>query len=359
MVVRKISFLLFASLISILAKSQDTITTKKGLHINVLPIIFYLPETSLAFGGAGVATFRTADNQKRASVVQFVTDYTLNKQLTFTTVFDLFLKQEDWRLIGELSYFRYKYNFFGLGINALKTDLDKFQATYPRVKFAAYKQIKNSFKTGLLFQYDGIKSLSYEPSGIIDRSNYLGKNGGAVSNLGVGFLIDKRDNTLAASKGYFIEGQVFNSNTLWGAEFEYSKFTLDGRHYIGIYKQFILASNVYVANIFGDAPIYDLYSFGSGTKSRGVDDRRYRDKTFLVGQSEFRFPIIWKLRGAVFGSLASVSSSLDGVFNNRFVPSYGLGLRYELNKVDRSMLRFDIGRSEGEINFYVTTNEAF
>ncbi|MFM2394239.1 MAG: hypothetical protein RLZZ546_2221, partial [Bacteroidota bacterium] len=37
--------------------AKDTLQSKFNLKLNALPILFYLPETKLGFGGAGIALF--------------------------------------------------------------------------------------------------------------------------------------------------------------------------------------------------------------------------------------------------------------------------------------------------------------
>ncbi len=353
-----IILVLFFILVSNL-QAQDTLGRKKGIDYKILPIAYYLPETSWAFGVASVATFRISDIQKKASVFQFVADYTLNKQFLFITAFDIFVNEEDWRFIGEFSYFRYKYNFFGLGIRSRKDDFEKYQANYPRIRFAAYRKIINNFKLGLLYQLEGINSIDFETGGLIDRNNYEGKNGGIVSNVGAGFLYDSRNNIISADKGYFGEIQFHTSSQNLGAAFRYRKISIDNRYYFKINEKLTFASNIYAASIFGSAPFYDYYTFGSSSKARGVNDRRFWGKSIFLSQCEIRFPIIGRFRGAIFGSLSTVNDNINDIFNDKFINAFGAGLRYVLNKEDRSMIRLDVGKSQEGYNFYFTSNEAF
>ena len=339
--------------------ADDTIHLKKGINIRVLPVVYYLPETSFALGAAGVSTFRFSDKQKRASVIQFAGLYTLKNQFTANIGFDFFAKGEDFRFIGELSYYNYFYNFYGIGKQSEKDNFERYQASFPRLRIGGYRKVKDQISVGLLYQFEGITSIKYEKDGLIDKSDFTGKEGGVISNLGVGFLYDNRDNIISPYKGFFTEFQYVKSNKIFFSAFNYHRSSIDLRHYITPFRKITVASNVYVGHMNGNVPFYDMYSIGSANRARGINDRRFKDKTTMVGQVEIRFPVWWRIRANVFASTASVGNGLSSTIQNNFTESYGAGLRYTLNENDRSMLRVDIARSREGFNFYFTAGEAF
>jgi hypothetical protein len=153
---------LLYSNIFLIKPSEDTTIVKKGIEYKYLPVVYYLPETSFAFGAAGVATFRFSESQGRASVVQFAGLYTLKNQLVLSTGFDFFAKGEDWRFIGELSYYNYFYNFYGIGKETRKENFERFKLTFPRFRIGAYRSIKDELKIGILYQFEGISSVGYD-----------------------------------------------------------------------------------------------------------------------------------------------------------------------------------------------------
>ena len=339
--------------------NEDSLLIKKGINARILPIVYYLPETSLAFGAAGVSTFRISEKQTRASVIQFAGLYTLKNQCTLTTGFDIFAKGEDLRFIGELSYYNYFYNFYGIGKETQKDNFERYQVTFPRLRIAGYRKVKDQISVGLLHQFEGITSINYEKGGLIDKSNYTGKDGGVISSLGIGFLYDSRDNIISPLKGFFTEFQYSKSNKIFLSAFNYHRSSLDVRHFITPFKSFTVASNIVIGHMAGNVPFYDMYSIGSSNEARGINDRRFKDKTLMVGQVEVRFPVCWRLRANVFASSASVGNGISSTIQNRFTKSYGAGLRYVLNKNDKSLLRVDVARSKEGFNFYFTAGEAF
>lgn len=350
---------------SINAGANDSLNTnneliiKKGLSTRIIPIVYYLPETSFGFGAAGIATFRFSKEQKRASVFQFAGFYTLKNQFNLTSSFDFFAKGEDLRFIGELSYYDYFYNFYGIGKQTQKNDFERYQASFPRLRIATYRKLKSDFSAGLLYQFEGITSIQYEKGGIIDNSDFVGKEGGLVSNLGFGMLYDNRDNIISPMKGFFAEFQYIHSNKIFFSAFNYHDSSIDLRYFTTPVNKVTIGSNFFLGHMNGDVPFYDMYSIGSSARSRGVTDRRFKDKTTMVGQIEVRFPIFARFRANIFASTASVGNGLSSTLKNQFTKSYGVGIRYIVNKNDRSVLRFDAARSREGFNFYFTAGEAF
>ena len=60
----------------------------------------------------------------------------------------------------------------------------------------------------------------------------------------------------------------------------------------------------------------------------------------LEADMEYRFPLVWKLEGALFAELGNVWKSESGVRLEELAADYGLGLRVNL---DVLLLRFDWG----------------
>ena len=340
-------------------QSDDTIRAIKGIEYKYLPVIYYLPETSFAFGAAGVATFRFSDKQTRASVVQFAGLYTLKNQMILSTGFDFFAKGEEWRFIGELSYYNYFYNFYGIGKETSLNNFERFKLNFPRLRIGAYRALKEELKIGILYQFEGITSVGYEKGGLIDKSNYTGKDGGIISNLGFGVLYDNRDNIISAKEGIFTEFQYVHSSKFLLSAFNYHRASIDIRYFKTPLKHLTLASNFYAGHMDGNVPFYDMYAVGSATRARGISDRRFKDNTTIVGQIEARIPLYGRFRANIFASTASVGNGIGSTIKNRYTKAYGAGLRYILSKKDQSMLRVDIAKDREGYNFYFTAGEAF
>ncbi len=91
---------------------------------------------------------------------------------------------------------------------------------------------------------------------------------------------------------------------------------------------------------------------------RGYYEGRYRDKKLLVVQTEYRFPIVWRFGGVLFAGAGDVAPTLGQFALQTIKPSYGFGLRYMFDPLEKMRIRIDFGWGKGTSGMYVTANEA-
>ncbi|NNE78220.1 MAG: BamA/TamA family outer membrane protein [Pricia sp.] len=348
-----------------LALGQDQQTTPrdstvKNLKISAFPVAFYTPETAFGFGGLGIATFwlKDEDWQTRPSSVQFGISYTTKGQFLVYLPFEFYRDNERWRLLGELGFYKYFYNFYGLGINSREENEESYEVTFPRVRLSLLREVLPNFSIGLGYQLDGFRNLKIDEGGVLEASEAIGIRDGTVSNLGIEMIYDTRDNIFFPTKGVFVQGNVYTSSKILGSSFHYSKFELDNRYYQMVGKNQILAANLFFAGSSDGTPFYDLYYLGS-KRTRGINNRRFQDNAELSMALEYRFPIAGRFGGVVFGSTGTVAPKLSKTLTSTFKNSAGIGLRYIINKRDGVRIRADYGMSSEGGQFYFTIKEAF
>ena len=344
---------------------NDTIAAKnemvKDINLTVLPVLFYLPETGLGYGGLGLATFKFKNEPdlSRPSSFQLGVSYTTKNQLLIFAPYELYWGDEKWRIVGELGFYKYFYNFYGVGINSLEENFDTYDVDFPRFRFSILKEVLPNISLGLGYQLDIFYNLGITEGGILEVSDVIGKDGGGtVSNIGIQAFYDSRDNIFFPTKGFFVQGSVFTSADFLGSSFSYSKFTLDNRFYQKIKGKQVLATNLFIANNGEGAPFFDFNRLGSN-RTRGFNDRRYQDNAELSFAAEYRFPVAGRVGAVVFGSTGTVASNFSNLFTSRYRNAGGLGLRYIINKKDGIRIRADYGYSAEGGNFYFTIREAF
>jgi outer membrane protein assembly factor BamA len=133
----------------------------------------------------------------------------------------------------------------------------------------------------------------------------------------------------------------------------------DLRQYFPIRPEHTFAANVYMAVQDGEAPFYQLPQLGGAELLRGYFEGRYRDKTLMLAQAEYRFPIVWRFGGAAFGGVGNVSPTFRE-FGSTFPKwSVGAGLRLMLNRDEQLNLRADLGLGRDTQGFYVGIGEVF
>ena len=92
---------------------------------------------------------------------------------------------------------------------------------------------------------------------------------------------------------------------------------------------------------------------------RGYYEGRYRDKKLLAMQTEYRIPIIWRFGAALFAGAGDVAPALSKFNLSSVKPSYGFGLRYLFDPVEKMCIRIDFGFGKGTSGMYITANEAY
>lgn len=332
----------------------------KNFRLTALPVLFYLPETGLGYGGLGLSTFRLKGEPKksRPSNIQVGLTFTSKKQLLFFMPYEIYSDNEKWRFLGELGYYQYFYNYYGRGVNASEDNLETYDADFPRFRFSALREIFPGISVGMGYEFDGYNVINLEENGLIERSNELGKEGGTVSNLGLVTFYDKRDNIFHPTKGLFIQASAFTSVKFLGSDFSYQKLELDARYYQKIKGNHILASNIFIGTRSKNTPFLDLNSLGT-KRTRGHNNRRFQDNSEVSAVLEYRFPIMGRFGGVLFGSTATVAPSFTDSFYSAYKNAVGTGLRYIINKQEGTRIRVDYGVSSEGGQFYFTINEAF
>ncbi len=326
-----------------------------------LPIAFFTPETNWGLGAAGVYSFRFEGDSlgSRPSQFQFGFAYTLRNQLLFYLPFQLFLKNGKYKVYGELGYYRYIYEFSGIGNEGFKEESELFSVNFPRLRLNGLYQIKPDIFVGLRYWMDDYDIVEVEAEGLLANAPIVGAEGGFLSGLGLVYNKDTRDQIFYPSKGVYTEAVVFLNHRAFGSDFNYSKFIFDHSIYRKTSWKHILAFNVYAELTAGNPPFNQLSLLGGTKRMRGYFEGAFRDKQYLTVQTEYRMPLFWRFGLVLFGAYGVVSEDLGSIEIGNLKYSIGAGLRFLLDKKQKVNLRFDAGFGKNTSGLYVTVSEAF
>ena len=335
--------------------------SSKNFSHRFFPLAFYLPETGLSFGATGVATFRFKNEPKDSRPSQFAygAAYTLKNQILFYFPFDLFIKNEDYRIRGELGYYRYFYSYYGIGRGSKIDEKERYSVRFPRINTTAFRRIQGDVYVGIGFRYDGFKITEIEENGLLDKLEPIGHRGGTVFNLQLSILLDSRDHLFDPREGTFAEFFFEPSLSSIGSDFRYHKFKLDLRKYYELSNSMILAAQFVLSSVSEEAPFFSYPYLASNTLARGYSDRRFIDRKLVNIQTEFRYKLFERIGVAGFVSYGRLSDSFESIFSVKSIFSAGVGARYYIDPVRLTKARFDLGFSQEGFNFYITVNEAF
>ncbi|MEZ5057464.1 MAG: BamA/TamA family outer membrane protein [Saprospiraceae bacterium] len=347
--------------------AQDSSGNKEEAFIRkssfiVLPIIYYTPETRFAFGGASLYAFRWQGQSDtlRPSQLQLGFAYTQENQILSYLPFQFFFDEENWQIKGELGYYRYVYQFFGVGNNTLESNKEAYDVTFPRLRLDVMKKIAPYQYAGLRYWMDDYNITKVEEGGFLDERRFTGADGGFVSGAGLIWNYDSRNMIFFPSKGYFIQAQGFFNRKELGSDFNFTRLGFDAAAYFSKGEKNIFAFNLVNTYTFGNPPFQELAFLGGAKKMRGYFEGRLRDNHNWIAQAEYR-RIIWKWIGInLFSAAGAVGNQPSDLFKNQVHFTYGAGLRFTIGKKDHVNLGLDYaGNEQGEFFPYLTVGEAF
>ena len=348
--------------ITIFGEEGKSDTTKaKGVDWFVYPYAMYSPETSFAFGGAGIVYFRTSEKKNTLpSQVTFSAYYTINKQ--FSTFWDpiIYFNDNKDEVGGEL-YFAHKIDkFYGTGSNSVDIPNPDYNFRIAEVSLHFKRQLYDITKAIALLEFNHYTILDPLDNPFMTDSTIIGISGGNNVGVGFGFNLDNRNNIFFPNSGIYIDFYSLFFLDALGTDFVYNEFVLDARYYKSIFSDSrVFAVQFYSAITTGNTPFYSMPKLGGAWMMRGYFEGRYRDKTFTTIQTEYRDNFYWRIGYTLFASMGEVGDKISNYSLSQFKYSYGFGLRYMFDTDERINIRFDVAFGEGTSGIYFAIKEAF
>lgn len=345
------------------SRLDDTVAVeKKGFF--VLPLLYYTPDTRWAYGAAGVYYFKTPpkyDYEKltRVSYIQFLADYTQNKQVDVWGIWNIFTRNENYLFKGELRYRNFPDRFFGIGNATPSANEERYTYSLVSIKNLVLKKIRPSLFVGVDYHFEYEYGFKYTEGGQLEQGDITGYKGGVGSALGVVAIYDSRDNAINARTGKLMEFSSYGYTPVLGSTFSF--FVLNGlyQHHWPIKKKQSLNLQTKLRLSYGEVPFLDLSVVGGDDMLRGYPKYRYRDNHFMGTQLEYRFPLFWRLGMVAFAGVGDVFKAVSDVRMSTLKYSVGSGLRVAVNPAERLNIRFDyaVGKEGGY--FYFSVAESF
>jgi Omp85 superfamily domain len=342
--------------------SVDTTKKVKRNRFYGFPVLFYLPETRFGVGGAGIYSFRfkSDSTQARPSRVNIGFAVTQNKQLLLYLPFQLFPQNGLYNMYGEIGWYRYNFFFFGVGNEQAPDYQERYAVDFPRVRLSALRRVSPGLYAGVRWWFEDWKLTELEQGKQLISNTVSGSNGGRVTGPGLVMNYDTRNSVFFPTKGVLIESsfQTFSKTT--GSEYSFNRLLVDAAYYTKALPSSVVAVNA-IADFNQGQPPFNLMALMGGTKRmRGFYEGRFRDNNLVLLQTEWRQQI-WKRFGAVaFGGAGIVADKVEHLALQHTRFTYGLGLRFTLDKKEHINVRLDYGRGTyNSSGFYLTIGEAF
>jgi hemolysin activation/secretion protein len=153
---------------------------------------------------------------------------------------------------------------------------------------------------------------------------------------------------------YFVYELVAYNQDL--ADYKFLSHDLDHRIFKQLRPGHVLAWQNKLEINAGEVPFQQLASLGNMNILRGFDTAKYKAEDKVATQVEYRYPIYKQLSGTAFAGFGGV---MDDLNSDYLKESWGLGLRYNINKQRGLNLRFDFAFNAEDGSFYFNFGEAF
>ena len=325
----------------------------------ILPIAFFTPETNWGFGAAASWSFRYSPENKNPSLIQGGGAFTLEDQFLLYAPFEIFFPGDRDFIKGEIGFYDYIYQYYGIGNRRVLEDPEFYSARYPEAKLSYGHQASGQTWVGLDLNWESRSLFDLDSSGLLVSERPEGVDGGNLFTLGGFIKYDTRDLIFYPTRGMNHKLSLKSGFKVFGSDWDYAEASFDLRGYVPLGGQVVLALQSLIEGQWGEVPFYKLLELGGPLQSRGIYKGRYRDKALYALQAELRFPFVWRLEGALFSALSGVGSSVGEalIAPGRFTA--GLGGRFVLNRRDHVVLRADVGLSLDGIFYYLTVAQAF
>jgi len=330
-------------------------STRKMTNITVLPVVYLTPETGLAFG-AGASLAIKPPAAIHTSNIRGGAVYTLRKQFLSFLAYQLFLKGDRYRLNGEMGFYDYVYEYYGIGNTPEEREI--YDDTYFAFQITGTQKLSKGLYAGISSQWEWHDITNFEPVEATSSIVPTGFAGGTFGMIGPIIQWDTRDNVYWPSEGHYLESSIRWSNQTWGSDFDFVKWQFDFRKYFSIKKN-VLAFQVFQETTTGEVPFYSLSLLGGSKKLRGYYEGYLRDQLYLSSQAEWRGHLFWRIGYTVFAGVGTTSPNWSSVINRQYWPSYGAGIRFATVPKEKINLRLDYAFGRGTSALYITFAEAF
>ena len=270
---KRLCFFLFL-VIPIISTSQENDTLGYKPKIVGFPIMFYGPETSLGFGAAGLCTFKfnKFDTISRPSQIDLGGAYTLEKQVLSYLSYDLWTFENNYNFTGEIGYYRYFYNFWGVGTQP--KEIEKYSLNFPRLRFEGVRKVVPGLYIGIKYTFDDFDITEREANGRLIQNIYPGSQGGTISGLGGVVKYDTRNSNFYPTTGYKLLGSFERFDNKLGSDFDYNLTWINAIRYFDLKKDKVIAANIYGRFTQGEVPFFHLSQIGGNKRMRGYYEER-------------------------------------------------------------------------------------
>lgn len=329
-------------------------------RLQPLPAVGSSPETGLQLGVTVLGVYEppAAQAARPTALVATVVRSTRG-QMRASAEGERWTANNTWRWHGLLAWQRFPMPYHGIGDRTTSDSGLQYASRSVEAVFSAQRRVRGAWYGTAGFRWmqqsiqngDAVRALVAQPLPV-------GSDGGRIAEASIGVLHDSRDGLFAPSTGGFTQWNLTTSGP--GASFDYQRLRVDTRRYLAIGHGQVLAMQALAVGTSASAPFDQLALAGGGDILRGYARGRFRERWIMAAQMEYRSPIKRRVGAVAFAGLGAVAPNLSAMQDALPLPTYGAGLRLQLDAVQRTAIRVDYARGRrGASGLYIGFNQAF
>ncbi len=349
--------------------STQAIITKELYHshqtrIKGYPYIYYTPETALAIGAGGIATFYTSRELiLRPSKISLSGYYSTRKQYKISLTPQLYMLKNRIFLSGNINFGDFVDKFWGIGSQSPNIEHEDYDSRawgiLVNFQFPPILKFMPQNKSGIIYDYYHYIIRDARKNPFLREPETVGRKGGISSGFGLTMVWDTRNHIFYPTQGGFYQIKTIFYLKPLGSSTNFNNYEIDLRHYFGMRKWEVLAVQIFASFATGNPPFYELPMLGGANLMRGYYQGRYRDHHFMSMQMEYRTHVWWRFGAVAFVALGDVSPTMRQ-FRIRYAKvSGGFGFRFLFNQEEWVNVRMDVGFGRGTSGVYFGMEEAF
>lgn len=262
---------------------------------------------------------------------------------------------DKYRITYDADFAHFPLEFWGIGyennhLDANETDYTELQAN---LSMGFSWRLPHNIFIGPILDFHYAKATKAESTVLWEGQDLRTFSYG----MGISLSYDTRDYASNASNGWNVRITQEFFPRFFGNDYPFSLSELT----IGWYKQFwqsgVWAFQLHGCATYGDTPWSMLPTIDKSNSIRGYYEGRYRNKNEVDLAVELRQRVWNRIGIVVWGGVGTVFKNPDEVNINTLLPSYGLGLRWELKK--KVNIRLDFGIGKHSTGLSIGMNETF
>jgi hypothetical protein len=341
-------------------------TTDRAIpQVRAYPTAAYSPETSWELGLSSVLVYyANRDTTNRLSEVTGFTFVTLEQQYGAWFDHALYTQGNRWFFLGRIRLQDFPLYYHGIGFETPHTPVALVKNRQVQFRERALRQVYRNVFAGVEVDFQKMSRVVFDPREGGPLELPTGSRGSSNLGVGLGVLYDNRHNILNVRKGLFSEVAFMSYNHRWGSEYNFNTLQTDTRVFRPVGRRNVVAFQALGQFNFGDVPFNQLALMGGESIMRGYYLGRFRDKSMVAAQIEYRmlplpFDFTKRWGAAVFASAGNVFDRAAEVRLDRTLWAAGAGARFLLFPKKDIYTRLDVAFTPEGSGIYLFIGEAF